>query len=61
MKNTRYSQLEEIDRSWDDEDNYSPQMSHRQQLISDRYDMVSAKLQRGEIDEGQAAEMRKGA
>jgi len=46
---------------WDNEDDYSPQMSHQQQCISDRYDMVSRKLQRGEIDETQAAEMRMGA
>lgn len=49
------------DECWDNEDDYSPQMSHQQQVISDRYDMVRGKLERGEIDETQAAEMRMGA
>ena len=52
---------ENYEECWDNEDDYSPQMSHQQQVISDRYDMVNRKLERGEIDEDQAAEMRMGA
>ena len=52
---------------WEERDEYGDmdeghnRMSHQQQVISDRYDMVREKLERGEIDETQAAEMRMGA
>ena len=36
-------------------------MSHREQCNADRSDMVAAKLERGEIDEENAAELRAGA
>lgn len=36
-------------------------MTHREQCNADRSDMVAAKLERGEIDEENAAELRAGA
>ena len=52
---------------WEERDEYGDmdeghnRRSHQQQTLSDRYDMVNRKLERGEIDEDQAAEMRMGA
>jgi len=46
---------------YDDRDDRDTGMTHSQQCFSDRADAAKAKLERGEIDEVQAAEIRMGA